>query len=53
MERWGFYVSGIKFGILEKESDQIWHQPLDLGTGVFEERRTLGEDYSLYQEMGK
>jgi len=53
MERWGFYVSGIQFGILEKENGQIFHQPLNVYTGEFCERESLTENYSLYQEMGK
>ena len=53
MERWGFYVSGIKFGILETENGQIFHQPLNVYTGEFCERESLTESYSLYQEMGK
>ncbi len=53
MERWGFYVSGIKFGILEKENGAIYHCPLNVETGLFEERRELNAEYVLYQEMGK
>lgn len=53
MERWGYYVSGIKFGILEKENGRIFHQPMNLYTGEFSERECLTESYSLYQEMGK
>lgn len=53
MERWGFYVSGIQFGIVEKENGQIFHRPLNVYTGTFEERTMLTGDFSLYQEMGK
>ncbi len=53
MERWGFYVSGIQFGILEAEEGAVWHQPLNVYTGEFAERAPLTKEFSLYQEMGK
>ncbi len=53
MERWGFYVSGIRYGILDREGDKVYHQPLDVTTGVFGARTELGAEDRRYQEMGK
>ena len=53
MERWGFYVSGIKFGILENDNGTIWHMPLNMENGEFDSRTELCADFSLYQDMGK
>ena len=41
MERWGFYLSGIKFGILELDASGITHQILDVMTNTYEEKEAL------------
>ena len=41
MERWGFYLSGIKFGILEMDNNEICHQMLDVMTNEYVEIEVL------------
>ena len=53
MERWGFYLSGIKFGILEMDNNEICHQMLDVMTNEYVEKEVLKADDSRYQVMGK
>lgn len=53
MERWGFYLSGIKFGILELDASGITHQILDVMTNTYEEKEALKEEDKRYQVMGK
>lgn len=52
-EQWGFYLSGIKFGILETGNGQIFHRPFQVNSGEFGEREELTADVHRYQEMGK
>lgn len=53
MGQWKYYVSGICFGILEKEDSQVFHRPLDVFTGVFQERTVLTKEECRYRETGK
>ena len=53
MEQWKFYVSGICYGILDKESGCVYHRPLDVYAGEFQERRELTEEENRYRELGK
>lgn len=53
MERWGFYLSGVQFGILEKSGGKIYHQPLNVYSGCFEERQEFLPGDDRYQVMGK
>lgn len=53
MERWGFYLSGIRFGVLETDGTKIMHWPLNVHTGEPEESAELTMEYTRYQEMGK
>lgn len=53
MERWGFYLSGIKFGILEKEDGKVYHQILDAASGEYATREELTAGDKRYQVMGK
>ena len=48
MERWGFYLSGIQYGICEKEGEHIYHQPLNVETGEYGERRVLKKEEEWY-----
>lgn len=51
--RWKFYVSGICFGKMEIEDQMIYHSPLDVHTGIFQERQVFTSNFKMYQEMGK
>ena len=53
MGKWKFYVSGICYGVLDKEDGHIFHQPLNVHTGEFEERLELTGEYGRYREIGK
>lgn len=53
MERWGFYLSGIRYGICEKEGEHIFHQPLLVETGEFGEKRELTKEEEWYKKLGK
>ena len=53
MGKWRFYVSGICYGVLDKEDVRIFHQPLNVHTGEFEERLELTGEYGRYREIGK
>jgi len=53
MERWGFYLSGIQYGICEKEGEHIYHQPLNVETGEYGERRVLKKEEEWYKKLGK
>ncbi len=53
MERWGFYLSGIQYGICEKEGEHIYHQPLHVETGEYGEKRELTKDEEWYRKLGK
>lgn len=53
MERWGFYVSGIRYGICEKEEGRIFHKPFLVEEGKFDERRELTKEETWYQRLGK
>lgn len=53
MERWGFYLSGIRYGICEKEGQHIFHRPLLAGTGEYGERRELTKEEDWYKKLGK
>lgn len=53
MERWKFYMSGICYGICEKEGGHIYHQPLLVETGQYGERKELTKEDAWYQSLGK
>lgn len=53
MDRWGFYVSGIRYGICEKEEERIFHRPLLVEEGKFGERRELTKEETWYRRLGK
>lgn len=53
MERWGFYLSGIKFGILEKDGEKVFHRKLNVSSGEYEAKRELTAEDTEYQVMGK
>lgn len=53
MERWGFYLSGIRYGICEKEEEHIFHKPLLVETGEYGERRELTREEEWYKKLGK
>ncbi len=53
MDRWGFYVSGIRYGIFEKEEGRIFHRSLLVEEGEFGERRELTREETWYQRLGK
>lgn len=53
MDRWGFYVSGIRYGICEKEEGRIFHKPLLVEEGKFGDRRELVKEETWYQRTGK
>ena len=53
MERWGYYVSGIRYGICEREEGNIYHRPLLPEEGRFGERRALTEAETCYTRLGK
>ena len=53
MERWGFYLSGIRYGICEKEGQHIYHKPLNVETGEYGEKRELTKEDEWYKKLGK
>lgn len=53
MERWKFYMSGICYGICEKEGGHIYHQPLLVEAGQYGERKELTKEDTWYQDLGK
>lgn len=53
MERWGFYLSGICYGICEKEGEHISHRPLNVETGEYGETRELTKEEEWYKKLGK
>lgn len=53
MERWGFYLSGILYGVCEVEGDQVFHRPLDVSTGTLGEKQELTKENTLYQKLGE
>lgn len=53
MERWKFYLSGICYGICEKEGGHIYHQPLLVESGQYGERKELTKEESWYTSLGK
>ncbi|MBQ6835106.1 MAG: CocE/NonD family hydrolase [Lachnospiraceae bacterium] len=53
MERWGFYLSGIKFGILEIQENVITHQMLNVMTDAYDPSEELRAEDNRYQVMGK
>ncbi|MDE6830838.1 MAG: esterase, partial [Lachnospiraceae bacterium] len=53
MERWGFYVSGIRYGICEKEEGRIFHEPLQVEKGTFAKRRELTKEEKWYWNLGR
>lgn len=53
MERWGFYVSGIRYGICEKEEGRIFHEPLQVEKGTFAKRRELTKEEKWYWSLGR
>jgi len=53
MERWGFYVSGLLYGVLDVEDGQVFHRPVDIHTGELKERMPLEKENTWYLEVGK
>lgn len=53
MNRWNFYVSGLLYGVLEREGDQVFHQQMNVEMGVLMERQCLEEEDSWYPVIGK
>lgn len=53
MERWGFYLSGIQYGICEKEGGHIYHRPLNVETGEYDEKKELTKEEEWYKKLGK
>ena len=53
MERWGFYLSGIQYGICEKEGEHIYHRPLNVETGEYGEKKELTKEEEWYKKLGK
>ncbi len=53
MERWGFYLSGIQYGICEKEGGHIYHRPLNVETGEYGEKKELTKEEEWYKKLGK
>ena len=53
MERWGFYLSGIQYGICEKEGEHIYHRPLNVKTGEYGEKKELTKEEEWYKKLGK
>lgn len=53
MERWKFYLSGICYGICEKEGEHIYHRPLLIETAQYDERTELTEEENWYRSLGK
>lgn len=53
MERWGFYLSGIQYGICEKEGEHIYHRPLNVETGEYGEKKELTKEEVWYKKLGK
>ncbi len=53
MERWGFYFSGIRYGIFEKEGGYIFHERLLVEEGKFSKREELTKEETWYQRIGK
>lgn len=53
MERWGYYVSGIRYGICEREDGCIYHRPLLVEEGRLGEKSVLTEEETWYKRLGK
>lgn len=52
MERWEFYLSGIRYGICTKNENGIFHEPLLVEEGRLGESRELTREESWYQKLG-
>lgn len=52
-ERWEFYMSGICYGICEKEGNHIYHKPFLVEKGRYGEKKELTEEENWYWNLGK